>query len=217
MLSRPMGLARRLAETTSIRTERCSIPTPPPSPTCLPIRMAAARSPTSASTGPTTHRSAIPGASRSSTRRMSGAFDPEAVEGRNPLSGERLRDYWGYNPVAPVRSDAGQCRRCRAGRRARRLQDHGPELHRAGIEVILDVVFNHTAEGGRAGPTYSSRGLDNPIDDMLTPDGEYADYTGCGNTRNCNHPGRPGRFRDQGADRRRDCAPPAPAYGRNTL
>jgi glycogen operon protein len=63
------------------------------------------------------------------------------------------------------------------------------ELHRAGIEVILDVVFNHTGEGGADGPILSFRGLDNDIYYMLTSDGaRYLDYTGCGNTLNCNHP-----------------------------
>jgi len=63
------------------------------------------------------------------------------------------------------------------------------ELHRAGIEVILDVVFNHTAEGNEAGPTLSFRGLDNPIYYMLEQDrARYRNYSGCGNTLNCSHP-----------------------------
>ena len=62
-------------------------------------------------------------------------------------------------------------------------------LHRAGIEVILDVVFNHTAEGDRTGPTLCFRGIDNPTYYILDGDGSrYADYTGCGNTLNANHP-----------------------------
>ena len=61
------------------------------------------------------------------------------------------------------------------------------ELHRHEIEVILDVVFNHTAEGGITGPTYSFKGIDNPIYYLLEGD-KYANYTGCGNTFNCNHP-----------------------------
>lgn len=62
------------------------------------------------------------------------------------------------------------------------------EAHRRGIEVILDVVFNHTAEGNEMGPTLSFRGIDNRVFYMLAPGGEYYNYSGCGNTLNCNHP-----------------------------
>ena len=61
-------------------------------------------------------------------------------------------------------------------------------FHTAGIEVILDVVFNHTAEGGEGGPTYSLRGLDNRLYYLLDDQGRYLDFTGCGNTVNSNHP-----------------------------
>ena len=62
-------------------------------------------------------------------------------------------------------------------------------LHDAGIEVILDVVFNHTAEGDERGPAFSFRGFDNSIYYMVDPKtGAYANYSGCGNTLNCNHP-----------------------------
>jgi glycogen operon protein len=116
------------------------------------------------------------------------AFDPDAVERRNPLTGEKLRDYWGYSPVAlfaPMPDYAGDTA---PAAELRDFKTMVRELHRAGIEVILDVVFNHTAEGGKNGPTYSFRGLDNAIYYVLTPNGEYADYTGCGNTLNCSHP-----------------------------
>ncbi len=62
------------------------------------------------------------------------------------------------------------------------------ELNDSGIEVILDVVFNHTAEGNEKGPFFSFKGLDNRIYYMLTPDGYYYNFSGCGNTLNCNHP-----------------------------
>ena len=62
------------------------------------------------------------------------------------------------------------------------------ELNRNGIEVILDVVFNHTAEGNEKGPFFSFKGIDNNIYYMLTPDGKYYNFSGCGNVMNCNHP-----------------------------
>ena len=63
------------------------------------------------------------------------------------------------------------------------------ELHKAGIEVILDIVFNHTVEGGKFDKILSFKGIDNKIYYMTDPEnGEYLDYTGCGNTLNCNHP-----------------------------
>lgn len=116
------------------------------------------------------------------------AFDPDAVERFNPLTGERLRDYWGYNPVALFAPMPGYAGDVAPGGELVAFKTMVRELHRAGIEVILDVVFNHTAEGDKSGPTYSFRGLDNRIYYILTPAGEYADYTGCGNTLNCNHP-----------------------------
>ncbi len=61
-------------------------------------------------------------------------------------------------------------------------------LHKAGIEVILDVVYNHTCEGNENGPTLSFRGLDNAIYYMLDKEGRYFNFSGCGNTLNCNHP-----------------------------
>jgi isoamylase len=107
----------------------------------------------------------------------------------NPLTGQKLVDYWGYNPIsffAPTTAYSSD------------ISDAGPmdefkrlvkSLHAAGIEVILDVVFNHTAEGGEAGETFEFRGLDNSIYYMLNPGtGEYLNYSGCGNTLNCNHP-----------------------------
>ena len=62
------------------------------------------------------------------------------------------------------------------------------ELHENGFEVILDVVFNHTAEGNEKGPVFCFKGFDNKVYYMLTPDGNYYNFSGCGNTLNCNHP-----------------------------
>src|SRR5207249_7202004 len=70
----------------------------------------------------------------------------------------------------------------------REFRDMIKAFHAAGIEVILDVVFNHTGEGDDRGRAYSFRGLDNELYYMLGPDGRYLNFTGCGNTVNCNHP-----------------------------
>ena len=98
-------------------------------------------------------------------------------------------NYWGYAPVsffAP--HQAYSSRRDPLGP-VDEFRDMVKALHRAGLEVILDVVFNHTAEGDHRGPTLCFRGLDNPTYYILEPDrARYANYTGCGNTLNANHP-----------------------------
>lgn len=116
------------------------------------------------------------------------AFNPDGVRRSDPLTGAPLRDYWGYNPVALFAPMAGYAGSNAPGAELAAVKTMVRELHKAGIEVILDVVFNHTAEAGIAGPTYSFRGLDNAIYYMRTREGGYADFTGCGNTLNCNHP-----------------------------
>lgn len=103
-------------------------------------------------------------------------------------NGEQLLDYWGYNTVgffAPNTSYEGNHEHHHEGRELKRLIR---ELNENGIEVILDVVFNHTAEGNEMGPFFSFKGLDNNIYYMLTPDGKYYNFSGCGNVLNCNHP-----------------------------
>ncbi len=101
----------------------------------------------------------------------------------------RRINYWGYNPTsffAPKPSYAAEGGDAGPVNEFKTLVKH---LHAAGIEVILDAVFNHTAEGDEHGPVHSFRGIDNPIYYMLKPEtGEYLDYSGCGNTLNCNHP-----------------------------
>jgi glycogen operon protein len=97
-------------------------------------------------------------------------------------------NYWGYAPIgyfAP--HPAYSSDRSPVGP-VGEFRDMVKALHRAGIEVILDVVFNHTAEGNHDGPTLSFRGIDNPTYYLLEPGGRYANYTGCGNTLNANHP-----------------------------
>jgi len=112
-------------------------------------------------------------------------FDELDNERRNPENGERLLNYWGYNPVGFFAPKAGYA----AGAKpAHELKSLVKACHRNGIEVWLDVVFNHTAEGNENGPTISYRGIDNSIYYLLKPDGSYYNFSGVGNTFNCNHP-----------------------------
>ncbi len=106
----------------------------------------------------------------------------------NPQTGERLWNYWGYSTIAFEAPKAAYAASDAAQMQSEELKSTVKELHRHGIEVILDVVFNHTAEGNENGPTISLRGLDNETYYMLTTTGEYFNFSGCGNTLNCNHP-----------------------------
>ena len=113
------------------------------------------------------------------------AFDTVNVIGRDL----GLHQYWGYNPIALFAPHPSYSSQANLDAPLIEFKTMVRELHRAGIEVILDVVFNHTGEAGTDGPVYSFRGLDNEIYYMLSADGSrYLDYTGCGNTLNCNHP-----------------------------
>ncbi len=115
-------------------------------------------------------------------------FEFDEVLGRRDFYGRELYDYWGYNTVsffAPNTSYASYREHNREGSQLKALIR---EFHENGIEVFLDVVFNHTAEGNENGPYISFKGLDNNIYYMLTPDGYYYNFSGCGNTLNCNHP-----------------------------
>ncbi|WP_262267464.1 glycogen debranching protein GlgX [Microvirga yunnanensis] len=117
------------------------------------------------------------------------AFDPYARQRRDPVTGTALRDYWGYDPVALFAPMPGYSSDPSSDAAGAEFKTMVRELHKAGIEVILDVVFNHTAEGDETGQTYSFRGLDNAIYYILAPDrSRYLDFSGCGNTLNCNHP-----------------------------
>jgi len=117
-------------------------------------------------------------------------FEFEEMENprTNPDTGEQLVNYWGYSTIgfkAPKASYAA------SGAKAGQVDEFKElvrDLHIAGIQVILDVVFNHTGEGGFDGPVISFRGIDNKTYYMLTPDGRNLNYTGCGNTLDCNHP-----------------------------
>lgn len=115
-------------------------------------------------------------------------FDELENKHTNPLTGERLVDYWGYNPIGFFAPKAGYAAMGRFGMEVDELKALVKELHKHDMEVILDVVFNHTAEGGEDGRTISFRGIDNKTYYMLRPDGGYYNFSGCGNTMNCNNP-----------------------------
>jgi isoamylase len=98
-------------------------------------------------------------------------------------------NYWGYAPISYFAPHPAYSSRRHPLGPVDEFRDMVKALHRAGIEVILDVVYNHTAEGNHDGPTQSFRGIDNPTYYMLEPDrSRYANYTGCGNTLNANNP-----------------------------
>ncbi len=99
-----------------------------------------------------------------------------------------LRNFWGYSTLAFFAPN-GRYAAATYGQQVKEFKNLVMALHRADIEVILDVVFNHTAEGGDGGPTYSLRGIDNSIYYMMNGGGaHYLNYSGCGNTMNSNHP-----------------------------
>lgn len=114
-------------------------------------------------------------------------FDENDCTFQNPETGEQLKNYWGYSPLAffaPKSAYAND-----SGHPLHEFRDMVKSLHQAGIEVILDIVYNHTAEGGWDGPTSSFRGIDNTIYYLLDPwTRAYLNFSGCGNTCNCNHP-----------------------------
>jgi len=110
---------------------------------------------------------------------------------RNPSTGERLKNFWGYSPVAFIAPKSTYAVGDPLdGAQVREFKTMVRTFHEAGIEVILDVVFNHTAEGNETGPTFCFRGLDNRIYYLLDEKDPsiYLNYSGCGNTLNCNHP-----------------------------
>jgi len=114
-------------------------------------------------------------------------FDENELGRRNPLTGAELKNYWGYSPICFFAPKAAYAHDGRDGHQVAEFKAMVRELHRAGLEVILDVVFNHTTEGRDR--TVSLRGLDNCIYYLLDPvTGEDLNYSGCGNTLNCNHP-----------------------------
>ena len=115
-------------------------------------------------------------------------FDELDNEFVNPQTGKPLLNYWGYSTVGFFAPKAGYAATGPLGMQVDEFKALVKELHRNGIEVILDVVFNHTGEGQANSSTISFRGLDNVTYYMLRPDGRYQNFSGCGNTMNCNNP-----------------------------
>ena len=115
-------------------------------------------------------------------------FEFDEMKDFRMVDGRPVLNYWGYNTIsffAPNTSYTAEKEFNREGNELKRLIR---ELNENGIECILDVVFNHTAEGNELGPCFSFKGFDNNIYYMLTPEGFYYNFSGCGNTMNCNHP-----------------------------
>jgi glycogen operon protein len=116
-------------------------------------------------------------------------FNEREISAQNPRTGEALKNYWGYSTVAFFAPKGSYASDKKPGGQVREFKEMVRQLHKAGIEVILDIVFNHTAEGSEMGPTFSFRGLDNSVYYILNEDKRYyQNYSGCGNTVNCNNP-----------------------------
>lgn len=116
-------------------------------------------------------------------------FNENEVPRVNPLTGEPLRQYWGYNPTALLAPNGWYSSSGTLGQQIEEFKSMVKALHAAGIEVIVDIVLNHTAEGNRFGPTFNGRGVDNLIFYMLEDNPRfYRDFTGTGNTVNANQP-----------------------------
>jgi isoamylase len=117
-------------------------------------------------------------------------FNENELMRLNPITTEKLRNYWGYNPVAFFAPKQSYSIGGAPGQQTLEFREMVKAFHRAGIEVILDIVLNHTAEGHETGPTICLRGIENSIFYMLQENGRryYKDFTGVGNTLNANHP-----------------------------
>ena len=115
-------------------------------------------------------------------------FEFDETLNRRVVDGRVLLDYWGYNTVSFFAPNTSYSAANEYNREGRELKSLIREIHENGMEVILDVVFNHTAEGNEDGHFINFKGVDNNIYYMLTPEGHYFNFSGCGNTLNCNHP-----------------------------
>ena len=117
-------------------------------------------------------------------------FDFDETDVLRQVNGQSLRNFWGYSTMGFFAPQSAYCVNPEAGHHLNEFRDMVKALHKAGIEVILDVVFNHTDEGNHLGPVFSFKGIDNRVYYYLAPGDRqfYYDYSGCGNTFNCNHP-----------------------------
>ncbi|MCR5798868.1 MAG: glycogen debranching protein GlgX [Lachnospiraceae bacterium] len=115
-------------------------------------------------------------------------FEFDEMHDYREYNGHALIDYWGYNTVSYFSPNTAYCSQPEYNKEGNELKRVIKMLNECGIEVYLDVVFNHTAEGNEQGPIFSFKGIDNNIYYMLTPEGYYYNFSGCGNTLNCNHP-----------------------------
>ena len=115
-------------------------------------------------------------------------FEFDETMNSREVDGRRLLDYWGYNTVSFFAPNTSYTAANEFNREGTELKELIRALNENGIEVILEVVFNHTAEGNEQGPCFCFKGFDNRIYYMLKPDGWYYNFSGCGNTLNCNHP-----------------------------
>lgn len=115
-------------------------------------------------------------------------FEFDEMESARIVDGNQLYNYWGYNTVCFFAPNTGYNSVEEHNHEGDELKQLIYDFKNNGIEVILDVVFNHTAEGDENGPCFSFKGIDNDIYYILTPDGHYYNFSGCGNVMNCNHP-----------------------------
>ena len=115
-------------------------------------------------------------------------FEFDEMRDARLIDENELLDYWGYNPVCFFAPNTSYASGVEYNREGMELKQLIKALHDNEIDVILDVVFNHTAEGNEMGSSFCFKGFDNNIYYMLTPDGQYYNFSGCGNTLNCNHP-----------------------------
>ena len=115
-------------------------------------------------------------------------FEFDEMESARVVDGVQLYNYWGYNTVSFFATNTSYAFNEEHNHEGDELKSLIKALKENGIEVILDVVFNHTAEGNEMGPCFSFKGIDNNVYYMLTPDAHYYNFSGCGNVMNCNHP-----------------------------